>query len=364
MEKQRFSNFELLRIIAIFMIVIHHFAIWTPWDFESHSQLYRLLITFLMIGGKLGVNVFVMITGYFMIQSNIKIKSIIKLIVQVTVFSIVLYVVTVLFHIQGTTLKWTDLVNSMLPILFNRYWFITAYFQLYLLIPLINKGFNQLNQKAFSRFLVLFFIVFSVWPMLYFEAGTTSSHLSWFIFMYALGAYFKLFQNQFDKKAITYFIKMIISVIITMLCTWVLIIILSKPTNTGYYFVKEFMGWYTNIFVTRDYSPFILIISIFLFLTFMKLNIKNNRVINYIASMILGVYLFQSTPVISGWLWKEVFRGHLVNGGIRLFIYSLFVGLILTIIGVLLSMILNPLIKILTNSINFLIAKITMKEIN
>ncbi|MGY3703559.1 hypothetical protein BW731_09260 [Vagococcus martis] len=364
MEKKRLSNFELLRIISIFLIVIHHFAIWTPWNFDQHSQSYRLLVNFLMIGGKLGVNVFVMITGYFMIKSNIKMKSIIKLIVQVTVFSVVLYGVTIYFNIQGSSLKWPDLINSMFPILFNRYWFMTAYLQLYLLIPLINIALNKITEINYVRFMTLFFVIFSIWPMIYFEAGTTSSHLSWFIFMYSLGAFFKLYQERFDKKAVSYFVKMSMSIVVTMLCTWGLTVLLSNSGNTGYYFVKDFLGWYTNIFVTREYSPFILVISIYLFLTFMKLPIKYNRFINYTASMILGVYLFQSTPVISGWLWKTVFRGHLVNSGVKLFFYSLCVGLVLTIIGVLLSIILNPIVRVLTNVIDKGLNNLLKKEIN
>ncbi|MBO0487282.1 acyltransferase [Vagococcus fluvialis] len=344
----RQSNFELLRIVSIFIIVIHHFALWTPWDFNSHGDFYRLTINFLMIGGKVGVNLFVMITAYFMINSNIKLKNIIRLIFEVTVFSIILYFISVIFHIGGARLYWQEVIESSLPIIFNRYWFMTAYFQLYLLIPLLNSGLNNLTKKSHFNLLIIFFFLFSIWPMIYIENGVTSSHLTWFIYLYALGSYFRKYEDKFNKTKMNYFIKLILVVFVTLLSTYSLIVLFSDVSNTGYYFLKEFLGWYVNIFVTREYGPFLLIISIYIFLIFKQLNLKENKYINKIASLTLGVYLFQSTPKISGWLWKDVFSAHLLSNGWQVLLYSLFVSSILFLIGIVLGFILSPVINILT----------------
>ena len=70
---ERSSNFELLRIICMVLIVAHHFACHS--DFSSTiSSLNNAVIKTLIIGGRLGVNVYVLISGYFLINSKFKIN--------------------------------------------------------------------------------------------------------------------------------------------------------------------------------------------------------------------------------------------------------------------------------------------------
>lgn len=75
-KKQRNSNLELLRIISMFLIVLGHFAWQTNWSVNNDTSLIRLgAIHCLWIGGKLGVNLFILISGYFLINSKFKLKS-------------------------------------------------------------------------------------------------------------------------------------------------------------------------------------------------------------------------------------------------------------------------------------------------
>ena len=63
-EKQRQSNIELLRIVAIVMSVVHHFAVHGNMEFPLTSlSANRLWIQLLMLGGKVGVNLFVLSSG-------------------------------------------------------------------------------------------------------------------------------------------------------------------------------------------------------------------------------------------------------------------------------------------------------------
>lgn len=79
--KNRSSNFEILRIIAMIMIVAHHFSVHGGFEmYISSLQLNTIFLQFLQFGGKIGVNIFVLISGYFLINTdNIKVKKIIKL---------------------------------------------------------------------------------------------------------------------------------------------------------------------------------------------------------------------------------------------------------------------------------------------
>ena len=74
----RKSNIELLRIIAIIMIIAHHYCLYGGWSKVSGLSINNAILDFLVIGGKIGVAIFVLISGYFGINSEFKIKKLIK----------------------------------------------------------------------------------------------------------------------------------------------------------------------------------------------------------------------------------------------------------------------------------------------
>lgn len=67
---KRNSNIELLRLIAMAFITVHHFAIWGYFiGKEVHTvQPNTVWLQFLEIFGKIGVDLFILITGYFAIN--------------------------------------------------------------------------------------------------------------------------------------------------------------------------------------------------------------------------------------------------------------------------------------------------------
>ena len=74
-KKDRISNFEILRILSIFMIILHHYVLNTE-AINTARSLNYYISHFFYIGGKLGVNCFVLISGYFLVNKQISIKKI------------------------------------------------------------------------------------------------------------------------------------------------------------------------------------------------------------------------------------------------------------------------------------------------
>lgn len=77
-NKIRESNFELLRILSMFLIVLHHFSVYSENLFEPGSTGYLLHYMF-SVGGKLGVNCFFLISGYFLCEKERNINKLFKL---------------------------------------------------------------------------------------------------------------------------------------------------------------------------------------------------------------------------------------------------------------------------------------------
>ena len=87
---KRQSNFELLRIVAMLMIVFHHFAYHGAFNYDSTSiSISYFWYSLIIMGGKIGVNIFILISAYFLIlSSGINFKKIFKIIGQVLFYSI------------------------------------------------------------------------------------------------------------------------------------------------------------------------------------------------------------------------------------------------------------------------------------
>ena len=97
----RQSNFELLRIVSMLMIIAHHFAYYNVYVTAYISNTANgLWLQMMRVGGKIGVSVFVMISGYFLVNSKgFKISKLLKFWLQVLFYSVLSYVVSSL--VQG-----------------------------------------------------------------------------------------------------------------------------------------------------------------------------------------------------------------------------------------------------------------------
>ena len=88
MKVRRNSSFELLRIISMFAIVLHHYAYHGTFNWHQYSiaNLPTLRINMIiLLFGKLGVDLFVILGAYFLSQKSYSVRRPIKL-VTITVF--------------------------------------------------------------------------------------------------------------------------------------------------------------------------------------------------------------------------------------------------------------------------------------
>lgn len=84
---KRKSNFELLRIISMIFILFHHFYYsYIKLDYTNISG-NQLTCQVLYSLGKIGVIIFILITGYFMVNSRFKIKKVLELYFEMIFYS-------------------------------------------------------------------------------------------------------------------------------------------------------------------------------------------------------------------------------------------------------------------------------------
>lgn len=94
----------------------------------------------------ISVNCFVLISGYFSINSKrVNYDRIIKIWLQTVFYSFIIYLL--LSTLGIIPLEFTTIIKSLLPILTRQYWFITAYIPLMLMSPYISKLITENSQK-------------------------------------------------------------------------------------------------------------------------------------------------------------------------------------------------------------------------
>ena len=312
-RRQRQSNIELLRIVAMLIIIGSHFSVHGGLKYStSFLSVNRLWIQFLNMGGNIGVNVFILISGYFLINSSaLRIEKVLKLWLQIFTYSFGFYL---LFLLSGQEhFSFRGLFDNAFPITTSsQYWFACNYFVLYLLSPFLNRLALGLEQKTYKHLLLLLFTIWCVIPtfLIYSWRG---NNLTWFTFLYLLAGYIRIYSAGENWKCSTDFWIVFVTVVITFLTVICLdAVAIRIPAVNGY----------TTYFYGKD-RILILVISVFLLLGFLKLDVGSNRIINLLASTTFGVYLIHENRYFRDLLWNTVTRKASIGDKDWLLPYSL-----------------------------------------
>lgn len=313
--KVRDSSIELLRIIAMIMIVFHHFAIHGGFEWSAAGSIPHFWYNFIIMGGKIGVNIFVLISGYFLINNDAKtinLEKIIKILGQVLFYSIVLFTIGKLTGIVDLGIK--DFIKACFPITFSQWWFASAYFVLYLIHPFINKLLHSLDKSMYQTLLAVLVVCWSVIPT-FTTSSYQSNSLLWFITLYSISGYIRLYGLNANFTAKRYFGFFLIFSLLTYASSIVLTVLGSK---------WETLASYSTYFFGQEKLT-ILLISLCLFMVFASLHINYHRWINIAASASFGVYLLHDNMVARPFLWEKLFKNAQYQETLLLIPYSVFV---------------------------------------
>lgn len=84
---RREPNMELLRIVSVFMIIVFHCAYKSGFDFSPGLSINTLILKCIWMLGELGTSLFMLISGYYMIHGQFKLKKLIRLLAEVQFYT-------------------------------------------------------------------------------------------------------------------------------------------------------------------------------------------------------------------------------------------------------------------------------------
>ena len=305
-ESARNSNFEALRIVSMLLIVAHHFAVHSNFDLNAPLGFNTALLQLLILGGKVGVNCFVLTSGYFLVTDRkLSLCKIAKLWFKALLYSVVIFA---LFCLTGQCdFSLDKLVDAFTPLLTNQWWFLTAYALLFLLHPFVNAALRNLSKRSYLALLCVFFALFCLLPtVMNYTDNSTPVNWLWFLILYAVGGYVKLHGLPTKLKCLH----------------WSLLAIGAYALTYVISIVTVALGY--GVFYLQMYDIRMFAVSALMFAAVATAAPRSSRAVNLIASATFGVYLLHDNmQYVRYWLWQTLLAGRNFQYSSWLIVYAL-----------------------------------------
>ncbi len=300
-EKERNSAFELLRIVAMFMVVLGHCVLATAKNTKPYLGIMDNLGWLVGAFTAPAVNLFFLLTGFFA-DYEVRIKKGIMLWGKVIFYSFSIYCI---FAILNGDLSHKDAIQYMCPILMKKYWFMQTYIVLFFLLPIIVKGLNQLEEKELQRLLIVLIAFFSVHETFikvqYTLDDSQGYGIIWAVVMSVLGYYLRKMKDRWNNNISMWIcLGIYIAISIAIFLSNYLIVkydIAAGITSRGNFYAYN--------------SVTVLVQSMALFCVFIRWSEKwtmPNSCINFMGKHVLAVYLISAHPLLLYPLWTDYLR--------------------------------------------------------
>ncbi|HKM34574.1 MAG TPA: acyltransferase [Lachnospiraceae bacterium] len=340
----RMANMELLRIISMMLVIVLHFlgkGIGISNAASSEMTAYGYVSWLIEAFAIVAVNVYMLISGYFLLESTFKVKRLLTLLLQLWFYSIGIGLVAAAFGYlpqEGFSLYY--LAQLLLPVSTNHYWFMTAYIFMYLLMPLLSVGVRNMTKKQFQIVLCLLIFTFSIIKSVCPVPLATDMQgydVIWYLCVFLVAAYIRMYGFSFFKN---WKRSLFVYVFMALMIFGTTFLLRAFFLKTG---KLEDM-----ITVSYQYNHiFVLIASVALFYLFTFVTIKHNlweKLIFKIAPYTLGVYLLHEHTAIR-YEWPEfIFKITGIPNGMISWLLSLILSVILVFTaGILVDMLRSQL---------------------
>ncbi len=298
-RKQRQSNIELLRIVAMFLVLVVHADFWAngaPSQEECTTEVLPSVTRFVIESLSIVcVDVFVLISGWFGIRPNLQRMS--SFLFQCFFFLGGLYIVSLIGGFGR--LSGGGILGCFGLLEWN--WFIKAYIGLCIFAPVINSYIDSADERKLRKLIIWFYIFQSAYGWIFPAAKYIESGYSVFSFvgLYLLAQYIRRYQT-----------KRIAS---TGAWTFLSIYLATVIINTIWGYASKRYGLPFGDSVYYYTNPLVIIGSVSLLLTFYKLNLQS-KIINWIAASSFAVFLFHGAPAMNLVFFKanciDIYNNH------------------------------------------------------
>lgn len=338
---QRNSSIEILKILAIIMVVVSHSM--PDGDTSVYSgaidintvttNIHLILAGYMKNMGQIGNNIFFACSTWFLLDSSkVKIGKITNMIGDCFFISVSMLGV---FTLLGYEFPIMYLIEQFFPVTFANCWFVTCYLLLYAIHPILNNTIKGMKKESLLCFNICFFILYNCIGFIMGNSLFYYSRLIGFIGIYFLVAYFRLYLKEISLNK-----KINVIFLATGIVGWVASSWLTAILSNNFGIFENQMQRWNNIM-----NPCFILIAIALLNLFRRKSVYNSTV-NYISSLSLLIYLIHSTKIMRNYVRYDIFE-YIKNtfGFENLFVWLILFALFNLVAGTLLAIIYNKTIQ-------------------
>lgn len=313
--KQRLSNIEFLRLLAMLYVLIVHADFSTFGAPTMEGLAVRPVGVFVQYWFECFaiccVDVFVLISGWFGIRFSL--NKLWAFLFQVVFYSLGLF----LLAVAVTPHKALTLEGLKSIFLFNGsdYWFIKAYLILMVLAPMLNAFCDYASRRELRTILIAYFIILMIYGWL----EPASVHFTMngctalsFVGLYLLGRYLKMYRPK-----LTNYNRRIYAVVYVVACLVMFFMCLL--------FLSQGVRATLDSRLLNYGSPLVILSAVALLLFFSKWTFAN-KVVNQAAKSCLAVYLIHCNYFVFPIYKDMTLKAHQLGWGVVvLFVLAVFV---------------------------------------
>jgi len=319
----RRTNFEVLRILSILMIIVFHCVHWSNIGPEMRIA-NRVILDLAKHGGEIGVCCFMLISGWFLPETKFRWGKFVSIFCMAVVY---MAAEKAVLAAHGMPVEWS--LKELLPVSNPLYWYVTVYIYIYLLTPAFGKMLPALSKKELGALVLSQLILWWAVPtiLLGFIMGEPNTEsMPYFnryicmVVVYLEGYYLRRFGLPLTKRRLWF--ATLASFGMTALYVW---------AKDGGLLPR---GRLASTFFWTPNSLLMLFMSTGLFLLFAGWEgpARGGRALTRIASCTLGIYLFHDGP-IRNILWNETFPYVPGQSPVRVAFHLLFVMVVIFAVG-------------------------------
>lgn len=311
-RQTRDSGIELLKIFAIFVIVINHtvqsltneaynipnngFVIDIS---RATTNIQCILLQIFRHFGVLGNSVFFICSAWFLLKSkNWNKKKWLFMVIEIWVVSIVIFIIT--YIILHGNISIGIIISSLFPTTFGNNWYMTCYLLFYPIHQILNSIVNMMNQRQLFRSTLVMVFLYVFMNFINCSWFFSSAIILWITIYFAI-AYMQKYLMSFVDNIRENIILFIIGVI-----GFIGIILITDICGLYSQVLSDkVMRWVNNC------NPFLLAMSIAMFNIARNIHFKN-RFINYISKLSLLIYIIHENIILRTYfrpaMWNYVYK--------------------------------------------------------
>lgn len=352
-------RFELLRFVAMYLILASHYFGFDNWQIRTDPALRgswgNAFNALGLWAGQVGVVLFILISAYFLAYSvSNPLPRLVRLWVQVFVYSAGTYVLfllaAALLH-HPMEIRPRDVLTAVFPITSQAYWFVSAYFVLMLLVPFINRLLDNLTcRQSLVLTGIVVWVVF-IWQILDGRSRYWTEPL-YMIAVYLIGALIRRYPDILPR--IRWW-----DVALVFVATAALTVVFTHGLRNPNPFSGP-MGWSIELFTREEpQSTQILEVlagsALFICVAQGRRPERDNRATRAIIALApatFGIYLLHNCPMLEERMWNFVFshtpepHGIMAHLAVALGEITVLYVVLLMISLVILKMVVTPLVKV------------------